>query len=93
MRVALLPVDLEFGELDDDRLVRIELIAGEIEVNVEAMRRLLPDACYGGARPPDRNFATVHCVDSEIVEWLQQRERRRRRRAVKETDRWKQLLR
>ena len=39
--------------------------------------------CYGGAKPTDTHLAsTVHCVDDEIIEWLERRERRRRRAAA-----------
>jgi hypothetical protein len=35
--------------------------------------------CYGGAKPTDRHLAaTVHCVDDEIIEWLEQRREQRR---------------
>lgn len=27
--------------------------------------------CYGCARPTDRNFADVRCVDEEIIEYLE----------------------
>jgi hypothetical protein len=38
--------------------------------------------CYGGAKPTDKHFAaTVHCVDDEIIEWLERRERRKGSRA------------
>jgi hypothetical protein len=34
--------------------------------------------CYGGATIYDKHLAsTVHCVDDEIIDWLQRRERRR----------------
>ena len=34
---------------------------------------------YGGAKPNrDLNWATVHCVDNEIIEWLERREPRGR---------------
>jgi hypothetical protein len=37
---------------------------------------------YGNAGPDDDHLAaTVHCVDGEIVAWLEQRERRRKRDA------------
>jgi hypothetical protein len=35
--------------------------------------------CYGGATIYDKLLAAmVHCVDDEIIGWLQRRERRRR---------------
>jgi len=38
--------------------------------------------CHCGAKPNrDLNFATVHCVDDEIFEWLERRERRKGSRA------------
>jgi hypothetical protein len=41
--------------------------------------------CYGGARPEDTHLlSTIHCVDDEIHQWLQQRERRKQRRRGKE---------
>ena len=44
--------------------------------------------CGGGARPQDTHLAsTVHCTDDGIIEWLERRERRRRR-AVRMKDRW-----
>jgi hypothetical protein len=48
--------------------------------------------CAGGATPDDEHLlATVHCVDDEIVAWLEQRERRRRKKkgnadAIREPD-------
>jgi hypothetical protein len=34
--------------------------------------------CGGGAKPTDTHLAsTVHCVDEEIIEWLERRERHR----------------
>jgi hypothetical protein len=34
--------------------------------------------CGGGAKPTDTHLAsTVHCVDDEIIEWLERRERRK----------------
>ena len=39
--------------------------------------------CYGGAGLFDKHLAsTIHCVDDEIIGWLQRREQRRRARAV-----------
>jgi hypothetical protein len=36
---------------------------------------------YGNARPTDTHLlATVHCMDDEIVAWLERRERRRKTR-------------
>jgi len=30
--------------------------------------------CYGGTKPTNRHLAaTVHCVDDEIIEWLERR--------------------
>jgi hypothetical protein len=35
--------------------------------------------CYGGAKPTDRHLtAAVHCVDDEIIEWLERRREQRR---------------
>ena len=35
--------------------------------------------CYGGAKPNrDMNWSVVHCIDDDIIEWLERRERRRR---------------
>ena len=31
---------------------------------------------YGGAKPGEDCFATVHCVDDEIVAWLLESEKR-----------------
>jgi hypothetical protein len=37
--------------------------------------------CYSGAKLTDKHLASkIHCVDDEIFEWLQCRERRRRSR-------------
>jgi hypothetical protein len=37
--------------------------------------------CYGGAKLTDKHLSSkIHCVDDEIFEWLQCRERRRRSR-------------
>lgn len=34
--------------------------------------------CYGGARPCDTHLAsTIHCIDDEIIDWLERHERRR----------------
>jgi hypothetical protein len=34
--------------------------------------------CYGGAKSIDMHLAsTVHCVDDEILKWLEHRERRK----------------
>ena len=31
-------------------------------------------ACYGGAKPTDKHLAsTIHCIDDEIIDWLQRR--------------------
>jgi hypothetical protein len=39
--------------------------------------------CGGGARPTDLHLAsTIHCVDDEIIEWLERRERRGRHRQL-----------
>src|SRR5438876_6765396 len=39
--------------------------------------------CYGGAGLFDKHLAsTIHCVDDEIIGWLQRREQRKRGRAV-----------
>ncbi len=39
--------------------------------------------CYGGAGLFDKHLAsTIHCVDDEIIGWLQRREQRKRARAV-----------
>jgi hypothetical protein len=36
---------------------------------------------HGGATPFDKHLAsTVHCVDGEIIGWLERRERRKRDR-------------
>src|SRR5437879_3938617 len=36
-------------------------------------------ACYSGAKLTDKHLASkIHCVDSEIVKWLEWRERRKR---------------
>ena len=33
--------------------------------------------CYGYAKPTDTHVAsTIHCIDDEIIEWLQRREQR-----------------
>jgi hypothetical protein len=38
--------------------------------------------CGGGAKPTDTHLAvTIHCVDDEIIQWLQRRERRKGSRA------------
>jgi hypothetical protein len=32
--------------------------------------------CYGGAKLTDQHLASpIHCVDDEIIEWLERRER------------------
>jgi hypothetical protein len=37
--------------------------------------------CGGGAGPEDTHLAVaIHCVDDEIIKWLERRERRRRKR-------------
>ena len=37
--------------------------------------------CFGNATPEDTHLAaTVHCMDDEIVAWLERRERRRRKK-------------
>ena len=37
--------------------------------------------CGGNAGPDDTHLASIiHCVDEEIITWLQRRERRRRKR-------------
>ncbi len=34
--------------------------------------------CYGGAKPAEKHLASkMHCVDDEIIEWLQRRRRDR----------------
>jgi hypothetical protein len=39
--------------------------------------------CYGGATVYDKHLAaTVHCVDDEIIGWLERREQRRRDRVA-----------
>jgi hypothetical protein len=39
--------------------------------------------CYGGAKPADKHLAsTIHCIDDEVLDWLQRREQRRRDRHV-----------
>jgi hypothetical protein len=41
--------------------------------------------CGGNAGPDDVHLAaTIHCMDGEIVAWLEQRERRKRRRKEKQ---------
>lgn len=41
--------------------------------------------CYGGAKPTDKHLLSrVHCVDDEIIGWLERRDRRRRGRALSE---------
>jgi hypothetical protein len=35
---------------------------------------------HGGAKPGDRNFATVRAIDDEIITWLERRERRKAKR-------------
>jgi hypothetical protein len=40
--------------------------------------------CGGGAKPGDTHLAsTIHCVDDEIIEWVERRERRRRDRNIR----------
>ena len=35
--------------------------------------------CYGNAKPTDTHLASViHCIDGEIIGWLERQERRRR---------------
>jgi hypothetical protein len=35
--------------------------------------------CYGSAKPTDTHTASViHCIDGEIIGWLERQERRRR---------------
>ncbi len=35
--------------------------------------------CYGRAKLTDKHLASkIHCVDDEIIKWLEHRERRRR---------------
>jgi hypothetical protein len=35
--------------------------------------------CYGNAKPTDTHLASkIRCIDGEIIEWLERRERRRR---------------
>jgi hypothetical protein len=42
---------------------------------------------YGGAKPTDTHLvSTIHCVDDEIIKWLQQRERRKQRRGKENHD-------
>jgi hypothetical protein len=37
--------------------------------------------CYGNAKSTDKHAAaTIHCIDDEVIEWLERRERRRRSR-------------
>jgi hypothetical protein len=34
-------------------------------------------ACYGNAKPTDKHLASkIHCVDDELIGWLERRERR-----------------
>jgi hypothetical protein len=37
--------------------------------------------CGGGARPSDTHlWSVVHCIDGEVVAWLEKREQRRERK-------------
>jgi hypothetical protein len=39
--------------------------------------------CYGNAQPDDTYLAaTVHCMDGELVAWLERRERRREKKKL-----------
>jgi hypothetical protein len=36
--------------------------------------------CGGNAKPEDTHLlSTVHCIDDEIIRWLERREKRKRR--------------